>query len=103
MAGLFTHPLVNIVVKKLWNYDSIDDFVMSELASAGMTREDVDMKQIYAYLAANVEYVNDTIDRKIEEALTLLNDKVDQRLAELEARIAVLENNNSSNGKNNKS
>lgn len=89
--GLFTHPLINIVVKKLWNYDSIDDFVMSELASAGMTREDVDLQQIYAYLKANVEYVNDTMDRKIEEALTLLNDKVDQRLAELEARVAALE------------
>ena len=91
MAGLFGHPLINIVVKKLWNYDSIDDFVMSELASAGMTREDVDLGQIYAYLTANVEYVNDTMDRKIEEALTLLNEKVDQRLAELEARVAALE------------
>ena len=91
MAGLFGHPLINMVVKKLWNYDSIDDFVMSELASAGMTREDVDLGQVYAYLNANVEYVNDTMDRKIEEALTLLNDKVDQRLAELEARVAALE------------
>lgn len=95
MPGLFNHPLINIVVKKLWNYDSIDDFVMSELASAGMSRGDIDLKQIYAYLAANVEYVNDTMDRKIEEALTLLNDKVDQRLAELEARIAALEDKNS--------
>lgn len=94
MAGLFGHPLINMVVKKLWNYDSIDDFVMSELASAGMTREDVDLGQIYAYLLANVEYVNDTMDRKIEEALTLLNDKVDQRLAELEAKVAALEDKN---------
>lgn len=92
--GLFGHPLINIVVKKLWNYDSIDDFVMSELASAGMTREDVDLKQIYDYLTANVEYVNDTMDRKIEEALTLLNAKVDQRLAELEVRVAALESKN---------
>lgn len=38
--------------------------------------------------------INDTMDRKIEEALTLLNDKVDQRLAELEARVAALENKN---------
>lgn len=91
MAGLFGHPLINIVVKKLWNYDSIDDFVMSELASAGMTREDVDLRQIYAYLIANVEYVNDTMDNKIEAALALLNAKVDQRLAELEARVAALE------------
>lgn len=91
MAGLFGHPLINMVVKKLWNYDSIDDFVMSELASAGMTREDVDLGQIYAYLLANVEYVNDTMDNKIEAALALLNAKVDQRLAELEARIAALE------------
>lgn len=91
MAGLFGHPLINIVVKKLWNYDSIDDFVMSELASAGMSREDVNLEQIYAYLKVNVEYVNDTMDRKIEEALALLNDKVDQRLAELEARVAALE------------
>lgn len=91
MAGLFGHPLINIVVKKLWNYDSIDDFVMSELASAGMTREDVDLGQIYAYLTANVEYVNDTMDNKIEAALALLNAKVDQRLAELEARVAALE------------
>lgn len=91
MAGLFGHPLINMVVKKLWNYDSIDDFVMSELASAGMTREDVDLGQIYAYLLANVEYVNDTMDNKIEAALALLNTKVDQRLAELEARVAALE------------
>lgn len=91
MAGLFGHPLINMVVKKLWNYDSIDDFVMSELASAGMTREDVDLGQIYAYLLANVEYVNDTMDNKIEAALALLNAKVDQRLAELEARVAALE------------
>lgn len=90
--GLFTHPLINIVVKKLWGYDSIDDFVMSELASAGMTREDINMDQIYAYLKENVEYVNDTMDNKIEAALVLLNAKVDQRLAELEARIADLEN-----------
>lgn len=91
MAGLFGHPLINMVVKKLWNYDSIDDFVMSELASAGMTREDVDLGQIYAYLLANVEYVNDTMDNKIEAALALLNAKVDQRLAELEARVAAFE------------
>lgn len=91
MAGLFGHPLINMVVKKLWNYDSIDDFVMSELASAGMTREDVDLGQIYAYLLANVEYVNDTMDNKIEAALALLNAKVDQRLAELEARVVALE------------
>lgn len=91
MAGLFGHPLINMVVKKLWNYDSIDDFVMSELTSAGMTREDVDLGQIYAYLLANVEYVNDTMDNKIEAALALLNAKVDQRLAELEARVAALE------------
>lgn len=91
MAGLFGHPLINMVVKKLWNYDSIDDFVMSELASAGMTREDVDLGQIYAYLLASVEYVNDTMDNKIEAALALLNAKVDQRLAELEARVAALE------------
>lgn len=91
MAGLFGHPLINMVVKKLWNYDSIDDFVMSELASAGMTREDVDLGQIYAYLLANVEYVNDTMDNKIEAALALLNAKIDQRLAELEARVAALE------------
>lgn len=90
--GLFTHPLINIVVKKLWGYDSIDDFVMSELASAGMTREDINMDQIYAYLKENVEYVNDTMDNKIEAALVLLNAKVDQRLAELEARIVDLEN-----------
>ena len=94
MAGLFGHPLINMVVKKLWNYDSIDDFVMSELASAGMTREDVDLGQIYAYLLANVEYVNDTMDNKIEAALALLNAKVDQRLAELEARVAALEDKN---------
>lgn len=64
---------------------------MSELASAGMTREDVDLGQIYACLLANVEYVNDTMDNKIEAALALLNAKVDQRLAELEARVAALE------------
>lgn len=94
MPGLFTHPLVNIVIKRLWNYDSIDDFIRAEILSTGISPQDVNLKQIYDYLAANVEYVNDTMDRKIEEALTLLNDKVDQRLAELEARIADLENKN---------
>lgn len=94
MPGLFTHPLVNIVIKRLWNYDSIDDFIQAEILSTGISPQDVDLKQIYDYLTANVEYVNDTMDRKIEEALTLLNDKVDQRLAELEARIAALENKN---------
>ena len=50
------------------------------------------MDQVYAYLNANVEYVNDTMDNKIEAALALLNAKVDQRLVELEARVAALEN-----------
>lgn len=90
--GLFNHPLVNIVVKRLWNYDSIDDFINTELSSAGTSLQDVSLDRMYDYLKANVEYVNDTMDRKIEAALTLLNDKVDQRLAELEARIADLEN-----------
>lgn len=90
--GLFTHPLVNTVIKKLWGYDSIDDFIMAEIASTGMSREDISMDQVYAYLHANVEYVNDTMDNKIEAALALLNAKVDQRLTELEARVAALEN-----------
>lgn len=63
-------------------------------AGAGINLDEVDMEQVYAYLNANVEYVNDTMDNKIEAALTLLNAKVDQRLAELEARIAALENKN---------
>ena len=73
---------------------SIADFIQAEILSTGISPQDVDLKQIYDYLTANVEYVNDTMDRKIEEALTLLNDKVDQRLAELEARVAALENKN---------
>lgn len=92
--GLFNHPMINIVIKKLWCYNSIDEFIAAEVAGAGINPDEVDMEQVYAYLNANVEYVNDTMDRKIEEALTLLNDKVDQRLAELEARVAALENKN---------
>lgn len=92
--GLFNHPMVNIVIKKLWGYNSIDEFIAAEVAGAGSNLDEVDMEQVYAYLNANVEYVNDTIGRKIEEALTLLNDKVDQRLAELEARVAALEDKN---------
>lgn len=89
--GLFNHPMVNTVVKKLWGYNSIDEFIAAEVAGAGINIDEVDMDQVYAYLNANVEYVNDTMDNKIEAALALLNAKVDQRLAELEARVAALE------------
>lgn len=89
--GLFNHPMISIVIKKLWGYNSIDEFIAAEVAGAGINPDEVDMEQVYAYLNTNVEYVNDTMDRKIEEALTLLNDKVDQRLAELEVRVAALE------------